>query len=434
MNFNTQNGRIEALTEEWLIVGVDVGSDKHFARAFTNRKVELSKKPFAFENNSDGFEAFNAWIAQFLKLYGLKHVMVGMEPTGHYWFNLAHYVKTHGMMLSHVNPAHVKKAKELDDSDPSKNDRKDPKVIGGLITDGRYVIPYIPEDIYAELRELNNLRYRETEQLTRQKNLYARWISIHFPELKNVYSDIEQSMSARLILTKAPLPEDVIKLGIDGINEIWRRNKIRSIGLKQARKLYEAAERSIGHSRCPKIARLEIQEILEDLDKYENRLEELTKMLEQAARKLPNADKLFDIPGVGVKTIIGFLAEVGDISRFEDAKAIQKLSGMAIVANQSGKHNGQSSISYRGRKHLRHVLYLGAISVIGRNEQFAEIYNYYLTRKNNPLKKLQAVIAIACKMIRVFYTILTKGVRYDGNKMIAGIKRPGEAVPAGALS
>ena len=72
--------------------------------------------------------------------------------------------------------------------------------------------------------------------------------------------------------------------------------------------------------------------------------------------------------------------------------------------------------------------------MIGRNEQFAEIYNYYLTRKNNPLKKLQAVIAIACKMIRVFYTILTKGVRYDGNKMIAGIKRPGEAVPAGALS
>ena len=135
-------------------------------------------------------------------------------------------------------------------------------------------------------------------------------------------------------------------------------------------------------------------------------------------------DKLFDIPGVGVKTITGFLAEVGDISRFEDAKAIQKLSGMAIVANQSGKHNGQSSISYRGRKHLRHVLYLGAISVIGRNEQFAEIYNYYLTRKNNPLKKLQAVIAVACKMIRVFYTILTKGISYDGSKMMAGIKRP----------
>ena len=49
MNFNTQNGRIEALKDDWMIVGVDVGSDKHFARAFTNRKVELSKKPFGFK-------------------------------------------------------------------------------------------------------------------------------------------------------------------------------------------------------------------------------------------------------------------------------------------------------------------------------------------------------------------------------------------------
>ena len=63
MDFNTQNGRIEVLTEEWLIVGVDVGSDKHFARAFTHRKVELSKKPFAFENSKVGFEAFSAWVA-----------------------------------------------------------------------------------------------------------------------------------------------------------------------------------------------------------------------------------------------------------------------------------------------------------------------------------------------------------------------------------
>lgn len=29
----------------------------------------------------------------------------------------------------HVNPHHVKKSKELDDNNPSKNDRKDPKTI-----------------------------------------------------------------------------------------------------------------------------------------------------------------------------------------------------------------------------------------------------------------------------------------------------------------
>ena len=51
MNCNTQNEKIELLTDEWLIVGIDVGSEKHFARMFNNRKVELSRKAFGFEKN-----------------------------------------------------------------------------------------------------------------------------------------------------------------------------------------------------------------------------------------------------------------------------------------------------------------------------------------------------------------------------------------------
>lgn len=51
-------------------------------------------------------------------------------------------------------------------------------------------------------------------------------------------------------------------------------------------------------------------------------------------------------------------------------------------------------------------------------------HDYYRTRKQNPLKKMQSVIAIACKLIRIFYTILTKGVDYDGQKMLSDIIRP----------
>ena len=62
--------------------------------------------------------------------------------------------------------------------------------------------------------------------------------------------------------------------------------------------------------------------------------------------------------------------------------------------------------------------------MIARNEEFKEIHGYYRTRKKNPLKKMQSVIAVACKAIRIFYTILTKGVSYDGAKMLQDIKRP----------
>ena len=62
--------------------------------------------------------------------------------------------------------------------------------------------------------------------------------------------------------------------------------------------------------------------------------------------------------------------------------------------------------------------------MIGKNPEFKSIHEYYLTRKKNPLKKMQSVIAIVCKLIRVFYMILTKGVDYDGQKMLKDIVRP----------
>ena len=60
---------------------------------------------------------------------------------------------------------------------------------------------------------------------------------------------------------------------------------------------------------------------------------------------------------------------------------------------------------------------------------FKEIHSYYRTREKNPLKKMQSVIAVACKLIRIFYMILTKGADYDGRKMLNDIVRP-EIQPA----
>ena len=81
-------------------------------------------------------------------------------------------------------------------------------------------------------------------------------------------------------------------------------------------------------------------------------------------------------------------------------------------------------VTYEGRKRLRYVLYEAAISLIGQNAEFKEIHRYYLTRQNNPLKKMESVIAVACKALRVFYAILTKGVSYDGKFMLESIRYP----------
>lgn len=422
MNYNTQNAKIASITERTLIVGIDIGSETHYARAFDWRNYEYTRKPLEFRNTEAGFQAFQAWIADLAEKHGKTVVIPGMEPTGHYWFALGKFLQDNGMKPVHVNPHHVKKSKELDDNNPNKNDRKDPKTIAALVNEGRFSYPYLPSGIYAEIRNLSNLRFQTQEEVTRIKNRTARWFAIYFPEYKDVYGELT-AISGRMVLKVAPLPEDIIKLGAEGVNQLWRDAKLRGVGMKRAKRLVTAAEHSVGSKEAPEAARIELKNLLNDMEVYVSRREELLQSLEKQLKDIPYIDKLIAIKGIGLVTVSGFMAEVGDIRRFDNPKQLQKLAGYAIVSNDSGKHNGESRISYRGRKRLRYVLYEAAISLIGKNAEFKEIHEYYRTRKENPLKKMQSVVAVACKIVRVFYTILTKGVDYDAEKLRSDIRR-----------
>ena len=141
-------------------------------------------------------------------------------------------------------------------------------------------------------------------------------------------------------------------------------------------------------------------------------------------------EKLMEIKGIGIKTISGFIAEVGDISRFSNPKELQKLAGLALVENRSGRHKGQTKISRRGRNRLRYLLFEVLISLVGKNAEFKEFHHYYTTRKLNPLRKMQSLMAVVAKLIRVFYAVLTKGVDYTPTKILKDIKRPTEYIQA----
>lgn len=150
MNYK-QNEKINQVKESTLVVGIDIGSTTQYARAFDWRGIELGKV-FPFSNSREGFESFKAWMQHLQDKYKKLDAIVGIEPTGHYWFDLGAYLEDEGILLVMVNPYAVKQTKELDDNSQSKNDRKDPKVIAKLVTEGRYSAPYTPDGVYADLR------------------------------------------------------------------------------------------------------------------------------------------------------------------------------------------------------------------------------------------------------------------------------------------
>ena len=99
--------------------------------------------------------------------------------------------------------------------------------------------------------------------------------------------------------------------------------------------MIEAAEHSVGSKEGAVSARMEIRMLLEKYKSRNTRLQEVMLLIEELVRKIPMAEKLLEIKGVGIRTVSGFLAEVGDISRFNNPKELQKLAGLALIENIS---------------------------------------------------------------------------------------------------
>ena len=209
MKSNTQNAKIEAITEKTLVLGIDVGSETHYARAFDHRGIEYSKKPFKFSNTEAGFVTFKEWILDLKEKHEKDKVVPGMEPTGHYWFDLGQFMGEKDIKFVMVNPHHVHKTKELDDNSPSKNDRKDPRVIAGLVRDGRYFYSYMPTGAYAELRNASNRRFVLVEEQTRAKNRLQKWIAVYFPEYKGIYTHIDAKVNVTLANAGSNIPRPI---------------------------------------------------------------------------------------------------------------------------------------------------------------------------------------------------------------------------------
>ncbi|MFC3040646.1 transposase [Virgibacillus xinjiangensis] len=125
---HNRNSRIEQVNEQILIVGVDIAKATHYACAVDDRGRELSKS-WRIKQSRQDFEAFYTTLMKLVETHGKERVLVGFEPTGHYWMNLAEFLTDYDIPFVLVNPHHVKKSKELDDNLPSKNDRKDARLI-----------------------------------------------------------------------------------------------------------------------------------------------------------------------------------------------------------------------------------------------------------------------------------------------------------------
>lgn len=417
------NEKIEAISFSTLVVGVDIAKRDQWARFVDCRGVEHGKA-LKFENNKNGFYAILTKIAELCKEYDFTNVVVGMEPTGHYWKAFANFLlKQAKITVVLVNPYHTKKAKELDDNSQTKSDKKDALTIARLVKDGRYFETYLPHDIYAELRGLTTTRQSMLKRYRAIKNTIIAVMDEYFPEFATVFKHPFKGKASRHILKVCPLPVLIIELGTEGVLSEIKKAVKKTVGRKKAAQLVETAKESIGVDYGEGAATFKIRQLMDELDLIEMQLEAVAEEMRKALDKTGLAEYLLSIPGAGVISMASCLGELGDPLRFENVRQMCRMAGYNLIEDSSGKNKSGTCISKRGRKNLRCVLYQMALTMVATNREMKQLYNYLKTREKNPLKKMQALVVVSKKILTLIFTLSKKKVSYNPEQVFGSVRK-----------
>ena len=412
----SQDLKFNAIENTDAIVGIDIAKNVHWAGIILPNGKEI-KKSFSFHNNRKGFESLVETVKNVLTVLKLKTVIIGMEPTGHYWKSCARYLKKiDWIKVVTVNPYHVKNSKEFDDNCQTKNDKKDCMTIARLIKDARFFEPYLPEGIWAELRNLSNTRAELVRKQNAVKCRLVATIDEYFPEYTKVFKNV-LSRTSEEILKECPFPEDIKSIGKEELLKHIKKTVKRGYSKKQVETIYELANESIGTTEGIGGAKFQLNMYIEEAKLLEKQIKITEQELERQLKETGFYESLTSIQGIGIVSAATFVGEVGDINRFDSYEQIRRYAGLNLVENSSGNHKGKTTISKRGRSLLRSILYRMAFTMVNQNKEIKELYRYLITRKENQLKKKQAIVAVIGKILQIIYAVVTKNEEYKATRV-----------------
>lgn len=415
MNSNT-NDKINQVSENTLVIGIDIAKHKHFACAVDDRGRVLQKS-FPIVQSRAGFEGFYERLLALKVAHEKQDILVGFEPTGHYWMNLAAFLTHYGIPFVMVNPMHVNRSKELDDNLQTKNDQKDALVIARLMRDGRFSYPRHLEGVEAELRNGATVRSKIQEDLNALQNRIIRWLDRFFPEFTQVFKNFGKMAYA--VLEKTPLPMDIQGKIPEELLFLYRQvDGMKSPHLPKAKQLVEVASHSIGLTKGLVMARFEIATLISQVKLMQAQLDELTAQLSELAKQMTDYDYLASVPGIGDVTIVELLSEVGSFTQYAHPRQLIKLAGLTLRENSSGKHTGQKRISKRGRRKLRALLFRVMMPLIQHNPAFKALHKHYTTRTQNPLRKKQSIVVLCGKLLKILHALCNKKTYFNAEQMM----------------
>ncbi|WP_346362030.1 IS110 family transposase [Bosea sp. (in: a-proteobacteria)] len=178
--------------------------------------------------------------------------------------------------------------------------------------------------------------------------------------------------------------------------------------------------RDASDARLPKAARFALTAIADQIEAVIEQIDKFEREIVAGAKRDEDMRRLATIPGVGPITAASIKALVPDPGGFKSGRHFAAWLGLTPRSHSSGGKERLGGISKMGNPELRSLLVLGASSVLRRvrgNDKAPKWLSALLARR--PYKV--AGVALANKMARVIWALLTKGGTYRGLEPVNGV-------------
>jgi transposase len=369
-----------------LVVGMDIGREFN-AACFMDKEGNVFGRYPKIYNSRKGFDYFQTMITKTKRKYKLTQVLIGMEPTGHYWRKIAFFAKEKGYEVRFIRTTAVKHQRGLDESSSAKSDIKDAFTIANIVREGKYIDTVIEDGVFRQLRTLAHARERILRYIIGSTHGLQAVLNDYFPEL----TDLFWSMRAKglwALLETYPFPEDVLNAGLPAVTVLLAKSTRRKgQAQEKAQQVAQAAQESVGLKKIGKADRVRLTMYLEEIKRSDARRKVLERQMKALLTEIPLAAYILSLPGMGPVSCGIFLGELGNPEYFKNPRQIIKYAGYDPKENDSGSRVGRKIISKKGRWLLRKCLYFMALQVVQRSSFFKEYYEHKKKGCDRPLKR-----------------------------------------------
>ncbi|GAA2296852.1 IS110 family transposase [Streptomyces caniferus] len=284
----------------------------------------------------------------------------------------------------------------------AKTDARDAYVIAETARHRRDLAAIdVPAQLAADLALLTAHRADLVADRVRMINRLRDVLTGVFPALERAF-DYSSHKGALVLLTGYQTPAVIRRRGRARLTAWLANRSVRGADIVAATAL-EAAQAQ--HTALPgeDVAAQIVADLAAQILALDDRLKRIDKQIRETFRDHPQAEIIEPLPGMGPILGAEFVVAAGDFAAYDDAGHLASAAGLVPVPRDSGRRTGNLHRPKRYSRRLRRVFYLSAQTSIireGPNRDF------YLKKRGEGCKHVQAVIALARRRASVLWALL----------------------------